>query len=64
MKIQTENNKFLQNFDPGIYKNKALLVTGGTGSFGKAFINFMLDNSELSRLVIFSRDENKQHELE
>ena len=64
MNMQIDNNKFLQDFDPALYKNKALLVTGGTGSFGKAFVNFMLDNSELSRLVIFSRDENKQHELD
>lgn len=40
----------------------SLLITGGTGSFGKAFIRYALDNLEPSRLVVFSRDELKQYE--
>jgi len=40
----------------------SVLVTGGTGSFGKAFIKRLLDEVEPSRLVIFSRDELKQYE--
>lgn len=40
---------------------KAILVTGGTGSFGKKFIKTILDNHpEIKRIVIFSRDEYKQ----
>ena len=39
-----------------------ILVTGGTGSFGKAFIRYALDNLDPHRLVIFSRDELKQYE--
>jgi UDP-N-acetylglucosamine 4,6-dehydratase len=39
------------------------LVTGGTGSFGKAFISHVLDAGEPARVVIFSRDELKQYEL-
>jgi UDP-N-acetylglucosamine 4,6-dehydratase/5-epimerase len=42
---------------------KSVLVTGGTGSFGKAFIRHVLDHLAVSRLVIFSRDELKQYEL-
>jgi UDP-N-acetylglucosamine 4,6-dehydratase/5-epimerase len=38
-------------------------VTGGTGSFGKAFIRFALDHLDPARLVIFSRDELKQYEV-
>lgn len=40
----------------------SILVTGGTGSFGKAFINYALKNLNPRRLVIFSRDELKQYE--
>jgi FlaA1/EpsC-like NDP-sugar epimerase len=46
------------------FKNKSLLITGGTGSFGKAFVKFLLKNKfPLKRIVIFSRDELKQHEM-
>ena len=41
-----------------------LLITGGTGSFGRAFIQNLIDNyKNVNRLVIFSRDELKQWEL-
>ena len=40
-----------------------VLVTGGTGSFGKKFINMALDRYDLERLIIYSRDEFKQSEL-
>lgn len=42
---------------------KAILVTGGTGSFGKAFVRTVLERYKPSRLVIFSRDELKQYEM-
>ncbi len=41
----------------------SILVTGGTGSFGKAFIRYALDNLEPRRIVVFSRDELKQSEM-
>lgn len=45
--------------------NKTLLITGGTGSFGKAFVKTVLNRySDLQRLVIYSRDELKQFEME
>ena len=37
-------------------------MTGGTGSFGKAFIRYALDNLDPKRIVVFSRDELKQYE--
>jgi len=40
-----------------------MLITGGTGSFGKAFIRHALDTLGVRRLVVFSRDELKQYEL-
>ncbi|MBT2224387.1 UDP-N-acetylglucosamine 4,6-dehydratase (inverting) [Nonomuraea sp. NEAU-A123] len=39
-----------------------MLITGGTGSFGKAFVRHALDHLGVRRLVIFSRDELKQYE--
>jgi UDP-N-acetylglucosamine 4,6-dehydratase len=46
-----------------VLSGASILVTGGTGSFGKAFIRYALDNLDPARLVIFSRDELKQYEL-
>ena len=45
------------------WKDKVVLVTGGTGSFGKKFIEVMLDEYQPSKLIVFSRDELKQHEM-
>ena len=46
-------------------KYKQILITGGTGSFGKQFLRHMLENHpDLERIVIFSRDELKQWELQ
>ena len=45
--------------------SNSYLITGGTGSFGKAFIKKLLKNkAKIKRLVIFSRDEFKQSEME
>ncbi|MBJ6724843.1 UDP-N-acetylglucosamine 4,6-dehydratase (inverting) [Geomesophilobacter sediminis] len=45
-------------------KGKSILVTGGTGSFGKKFVELILQRyPEVHRLVVFSRDELKQHEM-
>lgn len=45
--------------------NKSILITGGTGSFGKAFIARVLEEwPEIDRLVIYSRDEQKQFEMD
>lgn len=43
---------------------KTILVTGGTGSFGKAFTKYVLDNYDVNRLIIYSRDEFKQWNME
>lgn len=43
--------------------NRAIMVTGGTGSFGKAFIRYALDELDPQRLIVFSRDELKQWEV-
>ena len=45
-----------------MFKNKTLLITGGTGSFGNAVLNKFL-NTEIKEIRIFSRDEKKQHDM-
>ena len=45
-------------------KNKVLLLTGGTGSFGKEFVRIVLKKyKKIRKLIIFSRDELKQYEM-
>jgi UDP-N-acetylglucosamine 4,6-dehydratase len=46
-----------------LLSGSSILITGGTGSFGKAFVRKVLDNHNPRRLVIFSRDELKQYEV-
>ena len=45
------------------WTDKIVLVTGGTGSFGKKFIEIMLKEYHPAKLIVFSRDELKQHEM-
>ena len=44
-------------------KNSSILITGGTGSFGHAFIPMTLEKYNPERIVVFSRDEMKQWEM-
>ena len=46
-----------------LFRNKKILITGGTGSFGKKFIEILMKNHLPSRVVIYSRDEQKQYQL-
>tara|TARA_Y100000817_G_C16811672_1_gene524565 strand:+ start:117 stop:1112 length:996 start_codon:yes stop_codon:yes gene_type:complete len=46
-----------------MFNNKNLIITGGTGSFGKAFVLHVLKNYKFKKIVIFSRDELKQYEF-
>jgi UDP-glucose 4-epimerase len=45
-----------------MFKDKTVLLTGGTGSFGNAFIEQFLD-SDIKKIIIFSRDEKKQDDM-
>ena len=45
------------------WQEQTILVTGGTGSFGKKFIEIMLREYHPRKLIIYSRDELKQHEM-
>jgi len=44
--------------------NKTILITGGTGSFGKKFVQTVLENYNPKKVIIFSRDELKQYEMQ
>lgn len=45
------------------WNDKSVLVTGGTGSFGKKFIDILLRDYLPAKVIVFSRDELKQHEM-
>ena len=46
------------------FRGKSILVTGGTGSFGKAFARTILDECSPHKVIVYSRDELKQHEMQ
>lgn len=46
------------------WDNKTILVTGGTGSFGQTFTRLMLQKYRPKKIIIFSRDEMKQYEMQ
>jgi UDP-N-acetylglucosamine 4,6-dehydratase len=50
--------------DTGVLKDSSVLVTGATGSFGRAFVRTLLGREEPGRVVVFSRDEMKQFEMQ
>lgn len=48
---------------PRALSDARVLITGGTGSFGQAFVDHVLTNESVGEIVVFSRDEFKQHEM-
>ena len=46
-----------------MFEDKTILITGGTGSFGKMFARMTLNQFKPKKLIIFSRDEMKQWEM-
>ncbi len=46
-----------------LFEGKTVLITGGTGSFGKVCARYILDHYNIEKLIIFSRDELKQYEM-
>lgn len=46
------------------FNNKSILITGGTGSFGQEFVEVVLKNFKPKKLIVFSRDELKQYEMQ
>ena len=47
-----------------MFNNQTILITGGTGSFGKRLTEILLKNYNLKKLIIYSRDELKQSEMQ
>ncbi len=47
-----------------MFDNKSILITGGTGSFGKEYVKTILGRFKPRRLVVYSRDELKQYEMQ
>jgi len=47
-----------------MFDDKLILITGGTGSFGKRFTRALLDRYKPKKIIIYSRDELKQHEMQ
>ncbi|WP_164925243.1 polysaccharide biosynthesis protein [Thermanaerovibrio acidaminovorans] len=47
-----------------MFEGASILITGGTGSFGKQFIRNVLANYKPRRVVVYSRDEYKQYEMQ
>ena len=56
-----KNKYFKSNIS---FKNKVILITGGTGTFGQAFVLKLLKYFEPKKIIILSRDEFKQYEME
>ena len=46
-----------------MFDNKSVLITGGTGSFGRKYVRTLLDQHKPRRIIVFSRDELKQYEM-
>jgi UDP-N-acetylglucosamine 4,6-dehydratase len=46
-----------------MFNNKSILITGGTGSFGKKYTQILLEKYKPNKIIIFSRDELKQYEM-
>ena len=46
-----------------MFDNKSILITGGTGSFGKKYVRTLLDRYDVKKIVVYSRDELKQYEM-
>lgn len=51
------------NASPNYLKDKVVLVTGGTGSFGQRFVQTILAKTEVKKIIVFSRDEYKQLQM-
>ena len=48
-----------------MFSSKTILITGGTGFFGQSFIKYCIKNKvKFKRIIIFSRDEFKQYEMQ
>ncbi len=63
--LPNSTNNAIRSFDDPVpnLDGASILITGGTGSFGRAFVRKILANYKPSKLIIFSRDEMKQYDM-
>ncbi len=61
--MTSSTSSSLAGGDAGLLRDRALLVTGGTGSFGRRFVKTILEAHDPRRVVVLSRDELKQYEF-
>jgi UDP-N-acetylglucosamine 4,6-dehydratase len=54
----------INNLGKTMFDNKTILITGGTGSFGKKYVKTLLERYKPKKIIIFSRDELKQFEMQ
>lgn len=54
----------MDNIIANFLKNKTILVTGGTGSFGNKFVQTILDKYDVKKIIVYSRDELKQFQMQ
>lgn len=54
----------INNLGKTMFDNKTILITGGTGSFGKKYVKTLLERYNPKKIIIFSRDELKQFEMQ
>ena len=47
-----------------MFDNTSILITGGTGSFGKKYVQILLEKYKPKKIIIFSRDELKQFDMQ
>jgi UDP-N-acetylglucosamine 4,6-dehydratase len=47
-----------------LFNDRSILITGGTGSFGQAYVKTLLERYKVKRIVVYSRDEQKQAEMQ
>jgi len=55
---------YILSVNKSFINDKSILITGGTGSFGKQMLKTLLENFKPKKIVIFSRDEFKQSEMQ
>ena len=63
LNIVIANDSLVVYFIEIMFDNKNILITGGTGSFGKKYVETILSNFKPNKIVVFSRDELKQFEM-
>ena len=61
---QILDRQFFDYANCGFLDGRSILITGGTGSFGRRLVEQLLDRTKCRRIIVFSRDELKQFEME